>query len=81
MNPAGIALRAAIQAYRYAISPLFPRHCRFEPTCSAYAAEAISRHGAAGGLWLALRRMMRCHPWGGCGDDPVPHRLDWRLPI
>lgn len=81
VNPLAFVLRGIIQAYRYAISPLFPRHCRFEPTCSAYAAEAICRHGAAGGLWLAVRRMARCHPWGGGGEDPVPHRVERRLPI
>ncbi len=46
--------------------------CRFHPTCSAYAAEAIRRHGARWGAWLALRRIGRCNPWGGCGEDPVP---------
>jgi putative membrane protein insertion efficiency factor len=46
--------------------------CRFHPTCSAYAAQALRRHGAWRGSWLALRRLARCHPWGGCGEDPVP---------
>ncbi|HRW36336.1 MAG: membrane protein insertion efficiency factor YidD [Acidimicrobiales bacterium] len=51
-----------------------PSPCRFTPTCSSYALEAIERHGAARGSWLALRRLGRCHPWGGHGWDPVPER-------
>lgn len=61
-----------IRLYQRCISPLLPPGCRFMPTCSAYAAEAILRHGIARGGWLALRRLMRCHPWGGSGYDPVP---------
>ncbi|MCM1521437.1 MAG: membrane protein insertion efficiency factor YidD [Muribaculaceae bacterium] len=61
-----------IRFYQCAISPLFPPSCRFTPTCSQYAVEAIRRHGAARGLWLAIRRIARCHPWGGSGYDPVP---------
>ncbi|MFZ4540275.1 MAG: membrane protein insertion efficiency factor YidD [Rickettsiales bacterium] len=49
-----------------------PPACRFNPTCSHYAAEAITRHGACVGAWLTLKRLARCHPWGGAGDDPVP---------
>ena len=49
-----------------------PSPCRYTPTCSVYAAEALERHGAARGSWLALRRLARCHPWGGFGIDPVP---------
>jgi len=49
-----------------------PSPCRFLPTCSSYAAEALARHGAARGTWLAVRRLARCHPWGGRGVDPVP---------
>ena len=67
-------LLALLGFYRRRISPLTPRHCRFEPTCSAFAAEAIRVHGAARGTWLALRRIARCHPWGGGGIDPVPTR-------
>ena len=62
----------AIQFYRAAISPITPPACRFTPTCSRYALEAIERHGAARGAWLALRRLLRCHPFGGKGYDPVP---------
>lgn len=58
--------------YRAAISPHFPPACRFTPSCSAYALEALRRHGAVKGLWLTIRRISRCHPWGGSGYDPVP---------
>ena len=63
---------AMISAYRYAISPLLGVNCRYQPSCSAYAAEAFERHGFRRGGWLALRRIARCHPWGGSGYDPVP---------
>ena len=61
-----------VRVYRNALSPWTPPACRFTPTCSAYAQEAIERHGAARGSWLAARRICRCHPWGGHGYDPVP---------
>jgi len=61
-----------IRAYRYAASPLLGMHCRFHPSCSAYALEALERHGTARGAWLALRRLSRCHPWHPGGHDPVP---------
>ena len=61
-----------IRFYQLCISPLFPPCCRFTPTCSQYALEAIMRHGVIRGSWLALRRILRCHPWGGSGYDPVP---------
>jgi hypothetical protein len=51
-----------------------PSPCRFTPTCSVYAAEALSTHGPARGLWLTVRRLARCHPWGGFGPDPVPDK-------
>lgn len=70
----GIAsvLALPIHFYRYAISPYTPPSCRFTPTCSKYAIEALKRHGAMRGTWLTVRRLCRCHPWGGSGYDPVP---------
>ena len=65
-------LLAVIGFYSRAISPALPPRCRFHPTCSAYAAEAIGRHGAARGSWLALRRIVKCAPWHPGGLDPVP---------
>lgn len=58
--------------YRFAISPWLGANCRFEPSCSTYAIEALQLHGALRGSWLAARRISRCHPWGGSGYDPVP---------
>ena len=72
MSPAAAALRLSIRVYQAAISPFFPAHCRYWPSCSAYAAEAVQVHGALTGAWLAARRIARCHPWGGSGFDPVP---------
>jgi uncharacterized protein len=63
---------APIHLYRWTLSPFLGRQCRFHPTCSAYALEAIERHGALKGWGLALRRLLRCHPWGASGFDPVP---------
>ena len=65
-------LALPIQFYRFVISPMTPANCRFEPTCSAYALEALKTHGPLTGLWLGVRRLARCHPWGGHGYDPVP---------
>lgn len=58
--------------YRASISPMLPQSCRFTPTCSQYAIEALRRHGALRGTWLTIKRLLRCHPWGGSGYDPVP---------
>lgn len=66
------ALRLGLEAYRVTLSPLLGGHCRFEPSCSRYAEEAIARHGAARGAWLALRRLARCQPFSAAGFDPVP---------
>lgn len=65
-------LTAPVRLYRAAVSPLLPASCRFTPTCSAYAIEAIEHHGAWHGTAFAVRRILRCHPWGGSGYDPVP---------
>lgn len=65
-------LIALLRFYRYAISPLLGRSCRFHPTCSEYAIEAIQRHGALRGSWLSMRRVGRCHPFNPGGYDPVP---------
>ena len=65
-------LLGLIRFYQRAVSPLTPAACRFTPTCSAYAEEAIDEHGPARGSWLALRRLLHCHPFGGAGYDPVP---------
>jgi putative membrane protein insertion efficiency factor len=65
-------LIALVTAYRYALSPMLGRHCRFHPSCSAYAVEALERRGALRGAWLAVKRIARCHPWHPGGYDPVP---------
>lgn len=72
MNLLAELLILPIKFYRACISPMLPAVCRYQPTCSQYAIEALRRHGPLKGLWLAVRRISRCHPWGGSGYDPVP---------
>ncbi len=68
----GLVLRLLIRIYQYALSPVLGANCRFQPTCSQYAYDAVCSHGPVRGSWLAVRRIARCHPWGGAGYDPVP---------
>jgi putative membrane protein insertion efficiency factor len=71
----GLAVRVALvllRGYKLLVSPLFTGACRFHPSCSSYAADALKAHGLTRGSWLALRRLLRCHPFGGSGYDPVP---------
>lgn len=63
-----------VRIYQYAISPYLPAACRYTPTCSQYMVEALRIHGPVKGLWLGIRRIGRCHPWGGHGYDPVPEK-------
>jgi putative membrane protein insertion efficiency factor len=63
---------ALIKLYQWVISPFLGPKCRFTPTCSQYAIEALKKHGVFKGLWLTIKRLSRCHPWGGHGYDPVP---------
>ena len=72
MSPLAHALALPVKAYRLIFSPWVGRNCRFDPTCSAYALQALERHGALKGAWLTVRRIARCHPWGGAGVDDVP---------
>jgi uncharacterized protein len=65
-------LRGAVRAYQWCLRPLLPAACRFHPSCSAYSEQALERHGALRGSWLAARRVCRCGPWHAGGYDPVP---------
>ena len=69
---------AGLRAYKLTLSPLIGTQCRFAPSCSEYAAQALIAHGPARGAWLATRRVCRCNPWGGSGYDPVPHACGGR---
>ena len=71
-DPVRWALIGLLRLYRVAISPLYGQVCRYHPTCSAYALEAVTLHGSIRGTWLAARRVLRCHPWASGGYDPVP---------
>lgn len=72
MSPLAHILALPVRFYRATLSPVIGMNCRFQPTCSEYALEALERHGAIAGGWLAARRILRCHPFGRSGYDPVP---------
>jgi len=77
---------ALVRVYQWFLSPMLHAlagpgsGCRFEPSCSRYALDALWQHGLMKGGWLTLKRIMRCHPWGGCGCDPVPRKFHWHAP-
>ncbi|QOL82887.1 membrane protein insertion efficiency factor YidD [Pseudooceanicola spongiae] len=72
MTPLAWVLALPIRSYRAVFSPWVGHNCRYDPTCSAYILEALEKHGAIKGFWLSVRRVARCHPWGGMGVDDVP---------
>ena len=72
MTPLARLMSWPVKAYRAVLSPWVGYHCRYHPTCSQYALDALEQHGGIKGGWLALKRIARCNPWGGCGHDPVP---------
>jgi putative membrane protein insertion efficiency factor len=69
-----------LRVYRTVVSPWYGQVCRYYPSCSEYALDAVRTHGAAKGSWLALRRLSRCHPWALGGVDPVPGTFHWSIP-
>ncbi|MEC7489604.1 MAG: membrane protein insertion efficiency factor YidD [Pseudomonadota bacterium] len=71
---ASLLIIGLARGYQLFLSPVLPRTCRYQPTCSAYAIDAVSQYGAARGSLLLVRRILRCHPWGGNGYDPVPEK-------
>jgi len=71
-NPLVLLLIGLARLWQIGPSRILPPSCRYQPSCSQYAIEAVTKYGAIKGSWLALKRLLRCHPWGGCGHDPVP---------
>ncbi len=72
VNPLRVVLRGAVRLYQLGLAPVLAPRCRYQPTCSEYALEALEHHGVLRGGWLIMARLARCHPWGGWGYDPVP---------
>lgn len=81
MSPAGAVLKGAVVAYQWTLRPLIGCNCRFHPSCSDYAIEALTGHGAVRGSWLSARRILRCNPWHAGGYDPVPPSLKPAAPV
>jgi len=79
MRLGSCVLLALIRGYQLLVSPFFPPSCRYFPSCSEYARQAVVRHGPLIGAWLAVKRLARCHPWGGLGYDPVPENAPKNL--
>jgi putative membrane protein insertion efficiency factor len=77
-SPLTYAVIGFLRAYRRLVSPIYGQVCRYHPSCSAYALDAVTRFGAVRGCWLAVRRIGRCHPWAAGGIDPVPAMFSWR---
>lgn len=75
MGPLAFVADRLIALYQSAVAPLLPPACRYYPSCSRYTRQAIARFGFVPGLWLGALRLLRCHPWGGCGADPVPQHF------
>lgn len=80
-SPLSYLLIGFLRLYRLLVSPLYGQVCRYHPSCSAYALDAVTRFGAVRGTWLAARRVGRCHPWAAGGYDPVPTLFSWRTPV
>lgn len=76
MTPFAYVLSLPIRAYRLIFSPWVGHNCRYQPTCSQYALEALEKHGGFRGGWLTVKRIARCHPWAQCGYDPVPEKQE-----
>ncbi|MDH5453817.1 MAG: membrane protein insertion efficiency factor YidD [Paracoccaceae bacterium] len=76
MTPLAHIVALPVRAYRLLFSPWVGHGCRYQPSCSVYALQALETHGAFKGSWLTLKRIARCHPWGGAGHDPVPDHKD-----
>ena len=74
MSPVARLVLLLLAGYRRFVSPLFGAHCRYHPSCSEYAQQAVARFGALSGTWMAIKRIARCHPWAPGGVDHVPHR-------